>query len=80
MCFTEIVVRIGGNVELSHRETFEDYCVTNQIENAGKSGNKSKTVCQGKTSKIKLILKGDIPTGCSPAFVSWVKKTEKFNS
>ena len=38
MFFTEIVVRIGGKMELYHKETFEDYYATNYIENAGKSG------------------------------------------
>ena len=65
-------------MELSRKETFEDSCSTNYIENAGKSGNKSKTVCQEKANRFKLILKGDIPAGCSPAFVFWDKKTQKF--
>ena len=67
-------------MELSHKETFEDYCATNYIENAGKSGNKSKTECQEKAKQIKLILKGDTPAGCSPAFVFWVKKTKKIQA
>ena len=66
-------------MELSHKETFEDYCATNYNENARKPGiNKSKTVCQEKANKIKLILKGDIPAGCSPTFVFWVKNVKKF--
>ena len=62
-------------MELAHKKAFEDNCATNYIDKAGTSGNKSKTVCQEKSEKIKSILKGDIPAGCSPAFVFWVKKT-----
>ena len=65
-------------MELSHKETIEDYCATNYTENARKSSNKSRIVCQEKANMIKLILKGDIPTGCSPSFVFLVKKTKKF--
>ncbi len=65
-------------MELAHKKAFEDYCATNYIDKAGTPGNKSKTGCQEKSEKIKSILKGDIPAGCSPAFVFWVKKTKKF--
>ena len=71
-------MRIGGKIELSHKEKSEDYCATNYTDNAGKSGNKSKAVRQEKANMIKLILKGDIPAGCSPSFDFWVKKTKKF--
>ena len=42
---------------------------TRLIEKAGTSGNKSRTICEDKADiKIKSILKGNIPSDCSPSF------------
>ncbi len=65
-------------MEDSHKQAFQGYCASSYLVKSGTSGNKSKTICEEKAEKIKKVLKDDIPSGCSPSFVFWVKKTKKF--
>ena len=62
----------------NHKQAFEGHCASSYLVKSGTSGNKNQTICEEKVEKIKKVLKGDIPSGCSPSFVFWVKKTTKF--